>query len=119
MNPNASNWLDIIRRQDELLVFPAPIANHDALTLGLYAIEQAKAFGYAFAIRVIANGAIVFSHHMDGVGLNNDWWMDKKLNASREAFSFLSIHQSLFSPTPSMWWENTMAPLAMTRMAKA
>ncbi len=84
MNPNASNWLDIIRRQDELLVFPAPIANHDALTLGLYAIEQAKAFGYAFAIRVIANGAIVFSHHMDGVGLNNDWWMDKKLNASRE-----------------------------------
>ena len=79
-----SNWLDAIRAQDERLRFEAPISNADALTIGLYAIEQAKAFGYAFAIRVIANGAIVFSHHMDGVGLENDWWMNKKLNTSRE-----------------------------------
>ena len=78
------SWPDIIRRQDEALHFDAPIANHDALTIGLYAVEQARACGYAFASRVIANGAIVLSHHMDGVGLENDWWMDKKLNASRE-----------------------------------
>ena len=77
-------WPEITRRQDELLHFAQPIANHDALTIGLYAVEQAKAFGYPFAIRVIANGAIAFSHHMDGVGLENDWWMDKKLNTARE-----------------------------------
>lgn len=78
------SWPEIIRQQDEALRFAQPIANHDALTIGLYAIEQAKKFGYPFAIRVIANGAIVFSHHMDGVGLGNDWWMDKKLNTARE-----------------------------------
>ena len=77
-------WPEILNRQDELLVFPHPIENHDALTLGLYAIEQAKAFGYAFAIRVIVNGAVAFSHQMDGTGLEHDWWMDKKLNTSRE-----------------------------------
>ncbi len=77
-------WPDIIRRQDEILRFPRPITNREALTIGLYAIEQAEAFGFAFAVRVIANGAIVFSHHMDGVGLENDWWMDKKLNTARE-----------------------------------
>ena len=79
-----SHWADITCQQEEALRFPQPIANHDALTIGLYAIEQAGVFGYAFAIRVIANGAIVFSHHMDGVGLENDWWMDKKLNTARE-----------------------------------
>ena len=80
-----SAWPEIIKRQDEALVFDRPIFNHDALTLGLYAVEQARAFGYSFAIRIITGGAIVFSHHMDGTGLEHDWWMDKKLNASREA----------------------------------
>lgn len=78
------SWLDIIRRQDEALRFGQPISNRDALTIGLYAIEQAERFGMAFAVRVIANGAVVFSHQMDGTGLGNDWWMDKKLNSSRE-----------------------------------
>lgn len=84
MRPYDASWPEIIRRQDELLRFAQPIANHDALTIGLYAVEQARAFGHSFAIRVIANGGIAFSHHMDGVGLENDWWMDKKLNTARE-----------------------------------
>ena len=84
MSNDNPSWVGIIRRQDEDLRFERPIANHDALAIGLYAIEQAKAFGFSFSVRVIANGAIVFSHHMDGVGLENDWWMDKKLNTSRE-----------------------------------
>lgn len=79
-----SVWAKVTQLQDELLRFPQPIANHDALTIGLFAIEQAKAFGVSNAIRIISNGAIVFSHHMDGVGLENEWWMDKKLNVSRE-----------------------------------
>lgn len=78
------SWPGILREQDERLHFDAPISNDDALTLGLYAVEQARAFGHAFSIRVICNGAISFSHHMTGVGLENDWWMDKKLNTSRE-----------------------------------
>ena len=83
MNYDAS-WPEILRQQDEALRFTSRISNHDALTIGLYAIEQANSFGMAFSIRVIANGAIVFSHHMDGIGLGNDWWMDKKLNTARE-----------------------------------
>ena len=79
----SSAWAKITREQEELLRFPQLITNHDALTIGLYAIEQARALGCSNAIRVIANGAILFSHHMDGVGLENDCWMDKKLNTSR------------------------------------
>ena len=80
----ASDMLEIIRRQDEALRFPRPITNAEALAIGLSAIELARALGYPSAVRVIANGAIVFSHHMDGVGLENDWWMNKKLNTARE-----------------------------------
>lgn len=78
------SWTEILRKQDALLRFDRPIANRDALTLGLYAREAAEQLGVALAIRVYTRGAIVFSHHMDGVGLGNDWWMDKKLNTCRE-----------------------------------
>lgn len=77
-------WVEILRRQDELLRFDEPITNRDALTLGLYALEEAERQGVRLAFRVFTKGAIVFSHHMDGVGLGNDWWMDKKLNTCRE-----------------------------------
>lgn len=77
-------WPEIILRQEEALRFPKPIENHDALTLGLTAVEQAKEFDKSVAIRIVVRGAVAFSHHMDGVGLENDWWMDKKLNAARE-----------------------------------
>ena len=78
------SWAAIIRRQDELLRFDRPIENHDALTLGLHAVDVARELGHNLSIRVIANGCILFSHHMDGLGLENEWWMDKKLNACRE-----------------------------------
>lgn len=84
MKPYDPAWVEILRKQDALLRFDAPISNRDALTLGLYAIEEAERFGVRMAFRVFTRGAIVFSHHMDGVGLNNDWWMDKKLNTCRE-----------------------------------
>ena len=77
-------WPEILRRQDALLRFDVPISNRDALTLGLYAVEEADKLDMKFAIRVYTRGAIVFSHHMDGVGLKNDWWLDKKLNTCRE-----------------------------------
>ena len=84
MKPFDPSWPEILRRQDALLRFDRPISNRDALTLGLYAIEAAEQLGVQLAFRVFTRGAIVFSHHMDGVGLGNDWWMDKKLNTCRE-----------------------------------
>lgn len=84
MNAFDPAWTDKLRRQDALLRFDGPISNRDALTLGLYAIEEAQRLGERFAFRVFTRGAVVFSHHMDGVGLGNDWWMDKKLNTCRE-----------------------------------
>ena len=48
------------------------------------ALDAAMALGCNLSIRVIANGCIRLSHHMDGLGLENEWWMDKKLNACRE-----------------------------------
>ena len=74
-------WLPIIQAQERLLYFDR-FSNRDALQIGLNAVAAADELGYAFAIRVIANGAIVFSHHMDGTSRNNDWWMDKKLNTA-------------------------------------
>lgn len=76
-------WPDTLKRQEELLRF-GNLTNEDALTLGLYALDQARAFGKAFSVRVILHGMTVFTHHMDGTGLYHDWWMDKKLNTSRE-----------------------------------
>lgn len=84
MNAFNPNWTDITARQEAALRFAQPISNRDALTIGLSAVEEAERLGYAVAVRVITRGAIVFSHHMDGVGLENDWWMDKKLNTARE-----------------------------------
>ena len=78
------SWVAILRTQDALLRFDEPIANHDALTLGMYAIEEAERLDVKLSFRVFTRGAVVFSHHMDGVGLCNDWWMDKKLNTCRE-----------------------------------
>ena len=77
------SWAAIIAKQEELLLFDR-FTNADALTLGLYAIDAAKAFGKSFSIHIIANGATVFLYHMDGTNLENDWWMDKKMNMSRE-----------------------------------
>ena len=76
MKPFDPSWPEILRRQDALLRFDRPISNRDALTLGLYAIEAAEQLGVQLAFRVFTRGAIVFSHHMDGVGLGNDWWIE-------------------------------------------
>ena len=84
MTPMQDNWLDIIREQDERLRFDG-FTHRDALQIGLNAIQWGERFGKGFAIRVVAEGMILFSHHMDGTGLFHDWYLDKKLNASREA----------------------------------
>ena len=82
--PYDPSWLEKLRIQDDLLIFQSPLNNSDALKLGLLAVEQAKRMGMSFSFRVIVNGAVAFSHLMDGTGLENEWWMDKKLNTVRE-----------------------------------
>lgn len=82
--PYDAGWLEKIITQEELLVFSTPLNNSDALELGLIAVEKAKEMGMNFSFRVFVSGAVAFSHLMDGTGLENEWWMDKKLNTVRE-----------------------------------
>ena len=84
MTPMQDNWLDIIREQDERLRFDH-FTHRDALQIGLNAIKLSERFGKGFAIRVVAEGTVLFSYHMEGTGMFHDWYLDKKLNASREA----------------------------------
>ena len=72
-------WLPIIKQHEDALYFDS-FCNADALQIGLNMVEAAKALEKTVAIRIIANGAILFSHHMDGTSLNNDWWMKRKAN---------------------------------------
>ena len=76
-------WLDILRKQEEVLRFERFTAE-DALALGLIMARLAKEkYRQAAAFRIIVGGHIAFSYLMDGTTSNNDWWMDKKLNTCR------------------------------------
>ncbi|MBQ8506889.1 MAG: heme-binding protein [Clostridia bacterium] len=76
-------WLDILRRQEEMLRFESFTAE-DALALGLIMARLAKEkYKKSAAFRIIVGGHIAFSYLMDGTTSNNDWWMDKKLNTCR------------------------------------
>ena len=82
--PYDTSWPEKVLRQDELLVFPSPVRNDSALTLGLMIVEEARKIGMDFSVRIITNGVTAFSHLMGKTGLENEWWMDKKLNTARE-----------------------------------
>ena len=82
--PYDTSWPEKVLRQDELLVFPSPVSNDSALTLGLMIVEEARKIGIDFSVRIITNGVTAFSHLMGKTGLENEWWMDKKLNTARE-----------------------------------
>lgn len=83
--PYDPSWPEKVIKQDELLLFPAPLSNDGALTLGLMTVEEARRIGMDFSVRVITNGVTAFSHLMGKTGLENEWWMDKKLNTARES----------------------------------
>ena len=83
--PYDTSWPEKVLRQDELLVFPSPVSNDSALTLGLMIVEEARKIGMDFSVRIITNGVTAFSHLMGKTGLENEWWMDKKLNTARES----------------------------------
>ena len=72
--PYDTSWPDKVFRQDELLVFPSPVSNDSALTLGLMIVEEARKIGMDFSVRIITNGVTAFSHLMGKTGLENECW---------------------------------------------
>lgn len=80
MRPAKEDWIEIVKEQEKLLRFER-FTREDALRLGLKIVELAKnKYHHGVAVWVIAQGATLFSHMMDGVSLENELWMQRKVN---------------------------------------
>lgn len=76
-------WLPILAEHEDKLRTES-MNSDQALQLGVTMVRIAKEkYEKPAAMRVILGGHTVFSFHMDGTSMNNDWWMDKKLNTCR------------------------------------
>ena len=76
-------WEEILKQQEEILCVEKMSAE-DALALGVIMSGLAKEkYQKPIAIRIILGGHVGFSFLMDGTSMNNEWWMDKKLNTCR------------------------------------
>ena len=76
-------WEEILKQQEEILRVEKMSAE-DALALGVIMSGLAKEkYRKPIAIRIILGGHVAFSFLMDGTSMNNEWWMDKKLNTCR------------------------------------
>ena len=76
-------WEEILKQQEEILRVEKMSAE-DALALGVIMSGLAKEkYQKPIAIRIILGGHVAFSYLMDGTSMNNEWWMDKKLNTCR------------------------------------
>jgi len=78
-------WLPIVEEQERLLRYDS-FTYETAFELGLLIKKtvERRACGSA-AIRIIEDGTMVFACKMPGTSLENDWWMDRKLNVARLA----------------------------------
>ncbi|MEA4965957.1 MAG: heme-binding protein [Oscillospiraceae bacterium] len=76
-------WLSIVREQEARLLFPS-FSSQDALSLGL-SIAHLCADRYCgcAAISILSDETVVFSYKMEGTGPENEFWMTRKLAASR------------------------------------
>lgn len=82
-NRYKKEWLPILTEHEEKLRTEF-MSSDQALQLGVTMIRIAKEkYQKPAAMRVVLGGHTVFSFHMDGTSMNNDWWMDKKLNTCR------------------------------------
>ncbi|MEG0257676.1 MAG: heme-binding protein [Christensenella sp.] len=90
-------WIEIVKKQEELLRFDE-FRREDALGLGQKIAELAKTkYKHGVAIRIFAEGAVLFSHMMDESSLENEYWMTKKFNTCSitrisSLRTFLEIH---------------------------
>ena len=77
------SWLEILRDQEAKLRMESLCAD-DAMKIGMIMYRLAKEkYLKPISIRIITGGQTTFSFLMEGTSTNNEWWMDKKLNASR------------------------------------
>lgn len=77
------SWLEILRDQENKLRMETLCAD-DAMKIGMIMYRLAKEkYLKPISIRIITGGQTTFSFLMEGTSTNNEWWMDKKLNASR------------------------------------
>lgn len=77
------SWLEILRDQENKLRMESLSAD-EALKLGMIMYRLAKEkYLKPISIRIITGGQTTFSFLMEGTSTNNEWWMDKKLSASR------------------------------------
>jgi len=98
-------WLEIVREQERKLVYPS-FDRESALLLGLKITEfAARDYHKGVAIAVLEDDMTVFAYKMSGSGLENEWWMRRKLNAARAAgcSSLRACLQAAYADLPPAW----------------
>lgn len=79
----SESWLEILRDQEVKLRMESLSAD-EALKIGMIMYRLAKEkYLKPISIRIITGGQTTFSFLMEGTSTNNEWWMNKKLSASR------------------------------------
>jgi len=79
----SESWLEILRDQEAKLRMESLSAD-EALKIGMIMYRLAKEkYLKPISIRIITGGQTTFSFLMEGTSTNNEWWMNKKLSASR------------------------------------
>lgn len=78
-----AEWLPILREQENELRSEGFTAE-DCLKIGtiMHRLAREK-YKRACSFRIVTKGQTTFSFLMDGTDMNNEWWMDKKLNTCR------------------------------------
>lgn len=97
-------WLPILRAQEERLRFDR-FGAEEALAVGLNIVRLAKEQNRgSVAICIVQDDAVLFSYKMPGTTVENDWWMFRKINASKATGvsslrAYLEIEAGLRTPT--------------------
>jgi uncharacterized protein (UPF0303 family) len=76
--------LDIVKKQEELLVFPH-FNRRDVWQLGNIFVEEIEKRTVPVVVSIrAANGFILFQYAREGTSLNNERWMTRKFNLVQE-----------------------------------
>lgn len=107
-------WLETLKAQEALLRLES-LNSDEAMRLGTIMVRLAKEkYKRPVSVRIITSGQVTFSFLMDGTDLNNEWWMDKKLNTCRltgvsSIRSLVEVAQGLRPMEPEFEKENNFA----------
>jgi len=100
-------WLEIVREQERKLIYPS-FDRESALLLGLKIVEfTARDYHKGVAVAILEDDMTVFSYKMPGSGLENEWWMRRKLNAARATggSSLLACLRTVYEGLSPDWIE--------------